>query len=222
MSDSTPQPYFPQDIDNYALWVARYGLLFPYGECQCGCGQKSPISSRNRAREGYTKGHPVRALRGHSVNKLSYDNLKDAFWAHCDKLGPEDCWPWDANRDRNGYGKLKHKGQYYRAHRVSYLIHKGEIADDHFVCHHCDTPWCCNPVHLFLGTVADNKADEVAKGRHVKGEATASAKLTSADVQDIRQRLMDGQKYKNIAPLYNVKPDTIRCIDNGKNWKHAP
>lgn len=32
-------------------------------------------------------------------------------------------------------------------------------------CHHCDTPPCINPDHLFEGTRADNVRDAQLKGR---------------------------------------------------------
>ena len=39
------------------------------------------------------------------------------------------------------------------------------------VMHTCDNPACCNPLHLRLGTTADNVADKWAKGRGKGGRA---------------------------------------------------
>lgn len=35
---NTLTPFFPENLDDYAPWVAKHGLLAPYGKCQCGCG----------------------------------------------------------------------------------------------------------------------------------------------------------------------------------------
>ncbi len=51
------------------------------------------------------------------------------------------------------------------AHRISWMIHNGEIPMDHFVCHKCDNPSCVNPNHLFIGTRQDNINDMMIKKR---------------------------------------------------------
>ena len=41
----------------------------PYGYCHCGCGQKTTIASRNKAKRGQVKGHPVKYIAGHGKRK---------------------------------------------------------------------------------------------------------------------------------------------------------
>lgn len=66
--------------------------------------------------------------------------------------------------DRDGYGQFKALGQ-HRAHRVSWLLNKGEISGNLHVLHKCDNRLCVNPAHLFLGTNHDNVKDMWSKGR---------------------------------------------------------
>jgi hypothetical protein len=74
------------------------------------------------------------------------------------------CWLWVGTTTR-GYGRIRAFGSTQRAHRVSWLIHRGPIPSGIGVCHRCDTPSCVNPDHLFLGDQRDNLRDMVRKGR---------------------------------------------------------
>ena len=80
------------------------------------------------------------------------------------------CWIWTSAKSGNGYGAITLRRKSMAAHRVSFIIHKGEIPDGLIVMHSCDVPLCVNPDHLSLGTHRDNAADMVAKGRHAHGE----------------------------------------------------
>ena len=108
---------------------------------------------------------------------LSEEDIK-RFWSKVDKKGEDECWAWNgAKTDGNlNYGLIG-SGIYVknskggktsfnlRAHRISYVLHKEDIPDKIFVCHHCDNPECTNPKHLFLGTAKDNNLDMANKKR---------------------------------------------------------
>lgn len=78
------------------------------------------------------------------------------------------CWLFTGGWDHSsgGYGEFCiKKGLYKKAHRVSWEIFKGPIPDNLHVLHKCDTPPCCNPTHLYLGTEKNNTDDRFARNR---------------------------------------------------------
>lgn len=97
------------------------------------------------------------------------EELKKRFWEKVEKT--EGCWKWRASVNQRGYGRFGvSSGKGVNAHRVSWVIHNGQIPGDLFVCHKCDNPPCCNPEHLFLGTRQQNVDDMILKkrGKHFK------------------------------------------------------
>jgi hypothetical protein len=99
------------------------------------------------------------------------------IWGKVRTGGLDECWEWQANISRNGYGKTeiwKNGYAYARtAHRAIYEIqHKVFLPKETFVCHKCDNRKCCNPDHLFLGTASDNMHDCLEKGRHFEASKT--------------------------------------------------
>jgi hypothetical protein len=95
--------------------------------------------------------------------------LEERFWGRVNKAEPNDCWSWRGAKDGMGYGTLGGDNTETPAHRVSWMIHFGEIPKGMCVLHRCDNPSCVNPNHLFLGTRLDNARDRDAKERGYRG-----------------------------------------------------
>lgn len=141
------------------------------------------------------------------------------FWAKVDRRGDDECWPWLAMRDRDGYGKFGlSAGRMVPAHRVALALNVGVIAADEQACHRCDNPPCCNPRHLFAGSIADNAADRNAKGRQPRGARHGMHKLSDADVIEVRSLLAAGLSQTAIAARFGVKQPTISDIKTGRKW----
>ena len=138
------------------------------------------------------------------------------FWTKVNKT--DGCWLWTASGDK--YGQFWVKGKYEASHRFSYELVYGKIPSGLLVCHTCDTPSCVNLSHLFLGTAKDNTRDMQNKGRGANqvGESNGCAKLTQAQITDIRSR----PKYKGyqfaLAKEFGVHQAHISRIINNKIW----
>lgn len=155
-----------------------------------------------------------------ATEEQKLERLKHNFNAKVVKK--EGCWDWKGVRDKDGYGLIP--GGYQRqkkAHRVSFLLHKGAIPDESLVCHDCDNPICTNPEHLFLGSKKENDFDSRKKGRACVGSKQPRAKLNEMDVKKIKYLLSLGVKARRIAKDFGVAPSQICEINKGRSWKHV-
>lgn len=132
------------------------------------------------------------------------------------------CWQWkDGKTER--YPSFTYNQTNHHAHRVSYMLFKGDIPEGLCVCHSCDNPKCVNPRHLFLGTMGDNLRDMFRKGRrNICGENHTNNKLTTEQVLSIRKMAKDNKPTKEIAKEFNISTTNVNLIIRGAGWRHLP
>jgi hypothetical protein len=92
-----------------------------------------------------------------------YDQVtKQRLLDKIDKDPITECWNYTGGI-KHGYGSIWYKGKGVFAHRISYMVHKGELKDGGMICHHCDNRQCVNPDHLYQGNALTNARDRVRR-----------------------------------------------------------
>lgn len=133
-----------------------------------------------------------------------------------------ECAEWQGAISPTGYGKTKFRGVSLDAHRAMWYAANGSIPAGLFVMHSCDNRKCVSLAHLSLGTPSDNMQDASRKGRILStapiGEASPKAKLTTAQVVEIRRRLEAGEPGTSIAQDFPVDRSAISKIKRGVSW----
>lgn len=147
----------------------------------------------------------------------SYEEDVALFWSRVKRTtNPSDCWIFTG--PCTPYGRQHFQGRNEFTHRLAYKLTNGPIPEGHAVCHSCDNPPCCNPSHLFTGTIADNNADMKRKDRHARGERNWFTRLTEEIVKKIREDQRSGVE---IARSYGVSKALVSMIRNRKVWAHV-
>lgn len=144
------------------------------------------------------------------------------FWAKVRKT--DGCWEWTGHRAAQAggvwHGRFRLGSKIIKAHRASWMIHRGEIAAGLCVCHHCDNPGCVRPDHLFLSSASGNQMDKVRKGRHrtARGTAYKRTKLDPEKVAEIKRAVTAGATQLSQAQRFDVSASAIHDIVRGHDW----
>lgn len=158
-----------------------------------------------------------------SIPTNASSTLHKRFWARVSKT--DGCWNFRGT-DRQGYSELRVTSssadpkEY--SHRLSYMLHNGEIPAGAHVLHRCDNRRCVRPDHLFLGSNADNVADKMEKGRQRRGATAPGAKYTEDTIRRVRSLRQQGMKLREIAVLTGIEDFRyVSDIINHKTWRHV-
>lgn len=131
---------------------------------------------------------------------------------------PEACWNTTQSTDGCGYGQIRVNGPKKKIHKLVFSLFYPDV-EHKVVRHMCNNPACANPAHLRGGTQKDNAMDRKLSGRegNHKGTANGRAKITEADVLEIRSSLLS---VKQLAEQYGVSRTVIYYIKKRQSWKH--
>lgn len=165
---------------------------------------------------------------------MAAKNTPENFWAKVRRGADTECWEWQGSTTSSGYGNLTWHGAPVQAHRVAYYLSVGGIQLQtnfrqsgvakryrRFVLHKCDNRLCCNPRHLFLGSMRTNLLDAYAKGRKRQPRSDhVNAKLTREQVIAIRQQYdAGGVRQQDLAAAYGVSQRAISLVVRRETYK---
>ena len=165
---------------------------------------------------------------------MSHKNTPENFWARVAIGKPDKCWNWLGSKTSEGYGNIRWHNICAQAHRVAYYLTYGGVGLEtgfriegkakrykRFVLHKCDNRLCCNPNHLFLGSMRTNMLDAYAKGRKVQPRSRhANAKLTPDQVREMRKLYDTGQMLQvPLAKRFKVSQRVVSLVVRRETYK---
>ena len=137
---------------------------------------------------------------------MTVRTVEERFWPKVSKGAG--CWEWTGARKPNGYGNFLFRGSTWMAHRVSWVLSRGEIPAGMLVDHLCFNHACVNPSHLRLVTQKqnqehrrDNRADNTSGFRGVSWQANRWTAYASHNGRYIRAGRYTTREEANAAAI---------------------
>lgn len=183
--------------------------------CKCDCGNEK-IVSESALYCGSTRscGCIVKRNKDEDYYERTKKRILKSVY-----IDDKDCWIWTGGKHRQGYGSIGFYNKPSLAHRISWIVFKGEIPTGIKICHKCDVTSCVNPEHLFLGTQKDNVTDCVEKGNFRNRKlGKRRNKLNWDQVQEIKKLSECGMTRKELQFKFQVSQTCIAKILTERSW----
>lgn len=134
----------------------------------------------------------------------------------------DECLIWPFCTSGDGYGSIQEKDKTRSqivARRVCEDVYGPPPSPRHQAAHSCGRGdlACVAKSHLSWKTPSDNCADKIAHGTTNRGERAPSAKLTRADVLQIRE-LRKTLSGKTVAEKFGISMTQVYSISRGEKW----
>ena len=178
-------------------------MKIKYGECHCGCREKTNLASQTSTQKGWIRGKPKKFIAYH-YSRIQSRRVKKNRYIINQKTG---CWEWQLYTYKAGHGTTWYNGKHVLAHRYYYEKYKGKIPKELELDHLCKNPSCVNSKHLEAVTHTEN----VRRGKNTK--------LTKKQVSKIKRLYRDTKitTYK-LAKMFSVDRGHISSITTGRSW----
>lgn len=118
-----------------------------------------------------------------------------------------------------GYKCITAMAREYYAHRLVYEVMNETSVKGLVIRHSCDNPACINPEHLVAGTHAENVADKVKKGRHLRGETAPNARMTEEFVKQLRG-FAKPVNFQSLCNETGISVGALKAAYYGHTWGH--
>lgn len=171
------------------------------GLCQCGCGQKTIVSTINRTDRGWIAGEPRNFLKNHQNRKRNVPiegYIVDTI---------TNCWIWQLTLNNKGYGRITYKGKVTYAHIHHWEKINGPVPEGLELDHTCKTRACVNPDHL----------EPITHGENLR--RSKRTKLSLEMAEEIHKLNAQGIGYRRLAKMFGVHRSTICHLITKRNRK---
>lgn len=159
-------------------------------------------------------------------------NLLARVKERCALEGParSPCWVWQRSIGANGKPAMHFKSRQWsgsvRRAVMQASGHAKALKDAKLkVTDTCGNPLCCNPAHLRLATCGElasvPRSVESRTQQIVRSRQRQSNKLTLETAQQIRARVLRGEKQQALATEFGMHHSLISAIKRGKAWRMA-
>lgn len=154
----------------------------------------------------------------------------EKVWQYVDVGSFDECWQWTGAFVK-GYGRgADSSNRPVVASRFCFETF-WQVQLEHLACHTCNNPPCCNPLHIYDGTTANNANDSVRAGTayflrpgvpKARGTAQHLAKLDEDKVRQIRTLYATGNVSQyDLASRFGVGQGRISDVLTRKTWAHV-